>query len=249
MSDLPTADFHAERNDMAYWLPKLREIDVPIPESQPLPIELNDGKRTWDDDLAAEIVENLGGKAFARSGYKSAQFELERGSHIRSPKTKEVNRTLMELLSQHAMMQMPIGECLWLREHLDLNWNHYARGNQNPEIRVFIRDGEITCYHPRLEGFEGDEGNEQTAKEFIESAWPIEVEHGQRTHEGNETYAKRVAAEFDGWWSVDFVMDTNGNWWCTDMALDALYKRDGTMQGMSAHPEDCKHDIEVLNDD
>jgi len=236
---------------MAYWFPKLRDLDVPVPESQPLPLERQeDAMPEWDSELACEIVENLGGEAFVRSGYKSAQMELDKGSHIKSHEQKQVTRTIKELLVQHTMMHMPIGESLWLREYLDLDWNHYARENQCPEVRVFIRDGEIACYHPRLEGFDGYENNRETAENFIESAWPAELDDGlYRTHEGIQTYAQRVADEFDGWWSVDFVMDTNGDLWCTDMALDELYERDGDLRGISAHPGECEHDIEVLDND
>jgi hypothetical protein len=248
--ELPSADFHDQRNDMAYWFPKLRDIEVPTPESQPLPIEPDDeGKPVWDTDLASEIVQCLGGKAFARGGYKSAQMQLSRGSIIFDASHGQVDSTLKELVSQQAMMQMPLGDSLWLREYLDVNWNHYARQNQNPEVRAFIRDGEVVCYHPRLEGFDGDEDNRESAIDQIERAWPREVELGERRHEGLITYAERVADEFDGWWSVDFVMDVNGDWWCTDMALDALYERDGQVRGMSDHPEECEHDIEVLHDE
>jgi hypothetical protein len=241
---VPHASFHDERLDMAYWFPKLRDIDVPTPESQPLPIESREDKPpTWDTSLVSEIVENLGGEAFARSGYKSAQMSVEDGSHIHSPTKTEVDRTLRELVSQHIMMQMPLGESLWLREWLDLDWNAYGREQMNPEVRTFIRDGEIVCYHPRLEGFEGRSEDRSSAEMYIENAWPREVEHGFRDHEGLVVYAERVAEEFDGWWSVDFVMDRNKDWWCTDMAIDALYERDGEKRSISAHPGDCEHDV------
>lgn len=250
MTDLPTADFHDERIDMAYWLPKLREINVPIPESQPLNIEPREDKPPeWDTELACEIVENLGGEAFVRSGYKSAQMHLEEGSHIYDHSPEQVDSTIKELLSQHMMMQMPVGESLWLREHLDLNFCEYAMDNLNPEIRVFIRDGEVTCWHPRLEGFGNHADHREHAEQYCEGAWPKADDEGWRNFIGVETYAERVAAAFDGWWSVDFVMDRNNDWYCTDMALDALYERGGELSGISAHPGDCEHDIEVMHND
>lgn len=249
--DVPVESFHDPRIDMAYWLPKVRELDVPVPNSLPLPLRRREGKMPeWDDDRAVKIVEALGGEAFARSGYKSAQHQLEEGSHIRSADPEEVGMTLLELGSQHVMMAMPMGKSFWLREWLDLNFCHYCRDNLVPEVRAFVRDGEVVCHHPRLEGFDGHDHHRETAEEFIENAWPAEIDHGYRDHEGLEVYAQRVADAFDGdgWWSVDFVMDTNGDWWLTDMALDGLYDLEIRGQegyrGISEHPGDCPNDVE-----
>lgn len=245
--DAPKASFFDKRLQMQNWFPKLRELDVPTPESQPIPVEKEEGEPPgWDTDLAIEVVENLGGEAFARSDYKSAAMDLGNGSHVQEPTAEKVDRTLTELVSQHAMMSMPVGENLWLREWLDLNWCVYARDTLHPECRAFIEDGEVLCYHPRLEGFRNYEHHRETAEEFIESAWAEEIEHGYRDHEGLEVYAQRVADAFDGSWSVDFVLDTNGDWYCTDMALRALTDRSGSWAGMSEHPGDCEHDLENI---
>lgn len=252
--DVPVESFHDHRLDMAYWYPRVRGLDVPTPESKPLPIERQEnGPPKWDEGRGVEIVEQFGGEAFVRSGYKSAQHQLEEGSHIRAPTIEEFDRTLLELASQHVMMQMPMGESFWIREWLDLNFCHYSRHNLVPEVRAFVRDGEVVCHHPRLEGFDDHDDHRKLVEEFIENAWPTELGDGYyRDHEGLEVYAQRVANTFDGdgWWSVDFVMDTNGNWWLTDMALDALYDletrgAEGYM-GISDHPGECENDVENI---
>lgn len=248
----PVASFFDERIDMAYWLPKIRELDVPVPESHPVPLEYQDeGPPEWDDEHAVEIVEDLGGEAFARSGYKSAQMHLDGGSHVRSADIGEVSGTLTELAAQHAMMEMPMGESLWLREYLDLNFCAYHRENLVPEVRAFIRDGEVVCHHPRLEGFDrAPDGHREAAEELIDTAWPAGPEDGLQDHGRLEPYAQRVAQAFDGdgWWSVDFVMERGGGWWLTDMALDALYSMERRGEegytGISEHPGDCPNDVE-----
>lgn len=245
MSEPEQVSFHDERLDMAHWYPRLRNIDVPTPETQPLPIERQDRKPPeWDSQLAQEIVENLGGEAFARSGYKSAQMNMN-GSHVHAPTEDAVDETLTELVSQHVMMQMPLGETLWFREWLELDYCQYARDNLVPEIRVFIRDGEVVCHHPRLEGFEKVcDSHEKAARDYINQGW----DDGTLSDESVETYAERVADEFsDGWWSVDFVLERGSwEWYCTDMALDAVYERDGELRGVSDHPGECEHDVMEL---
>lgn len=242
--DPPTADFHDERLDLAWWYPKLVDIDAPTPETYALPVYESEKTNVpdWDSNVLDECLDKLDGEAFLRGGYKSAAHHIEEGSHIHD----DAEGTIQELLFQHVMMKMPIGESLWLREWLDLDWCHYSMDQCVPEVRVFIRDGEVVCYHPRLDESIGHEQHLEEATEIIDSAWA----------EGDgkiATYAEAVADTFNGWWSVDFVLDTNGDWWCTDMALDALYDAsdrggDG-WSGISAHPGDCEHDIETLHEE
>ena len=74
---------------------------------------------------------------------------------------------------------------------------------------------------------------------------------GRGPGEAVQELAHRVADVFDGWWSVDFIMDRDMNWYVTDMALDALYDREAAERGegysgISEHPEDCPNDVEAL---
>lgn len=244
-ADCPVVDFHDNRIDMAYWFPKICKADVPVPKTHALLLKQGaDGPPSWDLERACEVVDQLGGEAFVRSGYKSAQFGAS-GSHARDTSYTEVDRTLKELVSQHVMMQMPLGESLWLREYLDLDFCAYARDPLVPEVRVFIRDGDVVCHHPRLEGFEGHEDHRETAEEFIESGWD-----GEWREETVQEYAERVADVFDGdgWWSVDFVMDRSGGWYCTDMALDGVYNgaergRENQWQNISEHASGCENNL------
>lgn len=236
----PVAGFHDERIQLGYWYDILADIDVPTPETQPLPIDKNeDGLPEWDSQFAAEVVENLGGEAFVRADYKSAQMYLAEGSHIHEPTAEAVDRTVSELLLQQAMMQMPIGDQVYLREWLDLDWNTYGRETQHPEVRAFIRDGEVVCHHPRLEWRDSEAAGvvyEEQAQDIIDRHWNDEV----------RPLAERVAEAFEGegWFSVDFVFTTDYRWYCTDMAVDALHCRDEEWQNISEHPGDCEHDLE-----
>lgn len=249
--DAPQASFTDDRIDMAYWYPKVAELDVPTPETYSVELfENGEGRPDWDTERAAHIVEKLGGEAFIRSGYKSAQMAMS-GSHIPNTNHEAIDETIAELLSQHVMMSLPTGGNVWLRTNLDVNFCAYTRENLVPEVRVFIRDGDVVCHHPRLEGFDDHPEHKETAIDYIESAWEreyAEYEPEEHRKESLKTYAERVADEMDGWWSVDFIMDRDGDWWLTDMALDALYdasdRGKDEMRSISEHPGDCEHQIE-----
>lgn len=248
--DAPHTTMMDERIDMAHWFPMVEPLDVPTPETYKVELQHDgDGMPTFDMERAVEIVTEFGGEAFIRSGYKSAAINLDE-SIIRTPDPEQIKLQVSELLTQHVMMQLPTGGNVWFRELLDVNFCAYARENIAPEIRVFIRDNDVVCYHPRLEGFEKHPQHKETAIDYINNAWEREYAEYEPEHvkkESVKTYAERVADAVDGWWSVDFLMDTHGDVWLIDMALDGTYDgaerdRDG-IQSISEHPGDCEHQI------
>lgn len=239
-TDIPTTDFHDKRIALCNWLPRVEDLGVPVPETHGLTLDHEtDGLPGWDTEEAVAIVNDLNGEAFARTDFKSA-YDLHEGSYINAADPEAIDFTLSILISDQAMMQMPLGSQVYLREFLDLDWNHYARNTLHPEVRVFVRDGDVVCYHPRLE-WEQDEAAgvvySDQAENIIDDLWDDDI----RPH------AEAVAAEFeeDGiGYSVDFVITTDYDCYLTDMAVDALYERDGQYQNISAHPGDCAHDYE-----
>lgn len=242
-SNIPKASFHDDRLSLDHWFPKLAASaeQINLPETKIFTLNTDvDGVPGFDSDaIAQHIADDLGGEAFVRSGFKSAQMHMLEGSLVYEPTVQAVERTIGELLSQHAMMSMRHGGIVAVRELLDVNWVHYTREDLHPEVRVFVRNGDVVCHHPRLEGFERPPGGEEFrdhAESYIESAWDDELRE----------QAAAAAEALDGWWSVDWVMDVNGDWWCTDAALDAAYWRNDQecWQGLSSHPGDCEHAVD-----
>lgn len=240
--EIPTADFHNKETALGNWFELVEPLDVPTPETHKL--ELNhdvEGPPEWNTQEAISLVEQLGGEAFVRSDFKSASHNLTEGSYIHEASEEATERTLTSLLSQHVMMQMPLGKNIYLREWLDLDWHGYARDTCHPEVRFFIRNGEVTCYHLRSD-FRNQEHLKDKARAFFDktnSDYPTLTE---TVHEYAQTVAEAVSDE--AWYSVDFVLTRDYDWYLTDMALNAVYERDGEYQNISAHPGDCKHDLE-----
>jgi len=215
VSEPVIADFHDERNRLDYYWPRVEQLDVPTPDTTMFELTRKEdgGMPEWDTEGILEWMrERDTQQAFVRSAYKSA---LSReGQYIHNDDPATVDRTIAEMLSSHVMQQMPHGGIVVVREWLDLNFSFYARGDCHPEIRFFIDEGEVKAATPRLEP--GD----FLSEEAFESAQDI-TEQGIRRV---KHYARTVAEEFtDNPWSVDFVMDTNGDWYCTEMGLDGVY--------------------------
>lgn len=242
--DVPVLPFTDERIQLSHWFPKIRKIDVPAPTSMEIDlVETGDGMPEWDSEEIRGFVSSWWNSnddpTFVRSEYKHANVDFA-GSKIPSdPSTDEIDQTVKELLAQHAMMEIPHGDSIWLREWLDLEWVKYGHGTMHPEIRVFIEDGDVLCHHQRTEIPERFDSIEPELELAIDAGWDYHVEE----------YAQTVADEFDGSWSVDFVCTTDREWYCTDMAPRALTHRGGRWGGLSGHPVDehdemCAHDLE-----
>lgn len=211
--------FFDERIRLDHWQPRLQELDIPTLETHIFELEPQDeGMPEWDTGGIQETIEALGGEAHVRSMYKSAIHMPKEGGYLAAPSEEHIDHTIAELLSQHVMGQLKTGGAIAVREWLDLNFCHYARDPLHPEVRTFIEDGEVKYIFPRLNKRDfvnaaGGEGLWETALDYIDS----DADQIKR-------WAYEAAQEFDeAPFSLDFVMDTHGDWYATDMAVDALY--------------------------
>lgn len=245
----PTAPFFDDRLQLSHWYPRLAETDVPVPDTELVELEKNEDEdgfpATWDTEAIADIVAGFDGEAFVRSEYKSAFMHIQEGSYIPNTDHEAIDHTVMELLSQHMMGQVHTGGQLAIREWFDLDHCTYAQETLHPEVRYFIRDGEVLYSWPRIdpdrfERVANGDGLHQRALERID----------QHRDDLNE-YAAEVADAFADTgvgWSVDFVITTGwvGDVYCTDMALDALYYSENHEDWMniSEHEDGNQHNLE-----
>lgn len=244
-TSLPTAKRIDKRIQMAHWFDRVEDSPIPTPETYKLELEPDDeGMPTWDSDRGIEIVTKLGGKAFIRSDYKSAMNF--RGLCIHEATQEEINTTITEHLSSMVMMSFPVVDHIYFREWLNLTWDNYVREDVHPEVRFFIRDGDVVCSHLRTAFPEDYSHSPEAAKEYFDPDKKNYPTLTENVHEYAATAAD-IFADDNCWYSVDFVLTTDYEWYLTDMAVDALQHHDekGYMN-ISEHPGDCKHDLENM---
>jgi len=230
---------------MGHWWEQAKEIDVPQPETHFLNIDPPEEgqKPQYDISEAMHIVAKLGGEAFIKGGFRSA--ETARANHITEPSKQAINTTIQEFIDEMIMRQTPIGRGIYFREYLPLTWDKFTRADYHPEVRFFIRDGEVICHHLRTDLPDDPLHEREDITRFFDPDHASFPKITQAVHE----YAEQVAATFnDGWWSVDFVLSTNYNWYLTDMAIDALQyiEKQDEWSNISNHQGDCKHDLENI---
>lgn len=204
-------------NRFSYYWPRLEELDIPLPTTELITLGKEDGETpTWNPNQIVDIMGEWGAnRAFIRSDYKAAPHYLNKGSYIARPDENEINRTVTSLLTQLSAAGWNHGEVLVLREWLDLDFcMKRSHTNCHPEVRFFIEAGEVLGGTPIDIGPEGICNLQYDYLTDVLRSADSEIPRN---------YAHTVADHFtQKTWAVDFVMDTNGEWYCTEMGLNAV---------------------------
>lgn len=230
---------------MRHWWPRLKDVDVPKPETVEVDAEkqqteigkLPNGEMDYltcyypDTDEIRDAVERVGGPpAFLRTDQASNKHAMEGGSRIES--LEDVRQNVWSVV-EHNKMAGLVGlpyDRFYVREWLELNHEYTAfRGTPiATELRFFLYDGDIhSCgfYWPE-EAIRRPDDEEWEEKH----QWVRDEAFTKVNHRFARMYAERVAEEFsEGYWSVDFALTEDGEWYCIDMARGEV----------SWHPDSC----------
>lgn len=216
-----------DQSSMDYWWPILSRIDVPTPDT--IRLEITDEQEFQDgltlpvpneDELREAIHAVDGPPAFLRSDVTSSKHGMKGGSMVESDENP-ISNVAGIVEEHHLSMGMPMPSSFYVREWLDL-WHLFKtfRDSATPiaaEVRVFLLDGE---WHDSAFYWPEDAiwGHSAT-----EEGWP--ALHEQTKERAGEDlgvirdHAERVATVFtDDYWSVDFALTDDGDWYAIDMA-------------------------------
>lgn len=212
------SDFADERGRVDYYWSRLDALNVPVPETTFVPLEANGSRYDWDtDEILAFMADNDLHRAFVRTQYKAATVRLREGSFVSRPDPEAVDRTVASLLNQNDEQGWPHGDSLVVREWLDLDFCPFPSHSCHPSVRFFVDDGEVVGRTPRRASRASGmvcAGGYDYLQSLLEDA----------SFETPRRYAERVATEFsEATWGVDFVLDTCGNWYCTEFNFNGVY--------------------------
>ena len=235
-----------EKTSMLYWFPKIKDIDIPQPKTDIM--QVNATREAWVDfidgkkdslleqsSFIEEVrsrAEKIGYPLFLRTDQASGKHGWKNTCYVESKENLIKNlKGVIEFSFMADIVGLPI-DAVVFREYIPMKNLFTAFHGEmpvNPEIRFFVKDGEILCWHwywiedairnPSIENW----------KEIIEK------EKDDLFEEVNNFVrmsAQKIAILFkdDGYWSVDFCKAKDGRWWLIDMA-------DGFR---SWHPENCE---------
>lgn len=222
-----------DRNDLAYWFPRLESTGVAVPKTVILNTtfpfeEIMDGRRRTRQERRElgdfvfalhDAAMSVGGyPAFLRSGHMSGKHRFSLTCRIEGPRDWETH--LMAIAENEAMAFMfeTVGLGVWaVREWLTLphRFTIYKGMPWATEARVFVRDGHVECVHPYWPIDAVEAGRPTRASAIagsitnVDDDWRAEWTRQFQTIADHtlvlSVLAERAARAFDGYWSMDFA--------------------------------------------
>ena len=209
--------FHCDENMMHSWRERLADLPVPTPETVVFP--LTDGEP--DYHAMVEAMDDRGwSHAFLRSDNFSDKVNPRTGSRIANPSVSEVRRTF-ETLKNHQLnhMEVPLGECVVIREWLDLDYcaDRACRKWHPTEVRFFIENGDLMYATPSPWTLRTLNASHDCTYDYVTDQLRDDVPDVAQ-------HVQTVAEEFGEYtWHVDFALTTNMEWYAIDMGLNGVY--------------------------
>lgn len=212
---------------LAYWFPILKEIGMRVPETIIVhrgDVDLKmlaDGIRPPNYERfykrLLQAMHEVGFPCFLRTGQTSHKHEWKTTCYVASQSV--VTRNVCHLVESSFMANIvgrPFSFDFWaVRKIIPTNVVFTFFNGEMPiarELRFFINGGKVLCSHPYwpTDAFEGASDDILARISELQMMPP----------EDDEVYqmAKYIAGFFSGYWSVDFLQDKTGQWWCIDMA-------------------------------
>jgi len=219
-----------DKSSMFYWWSKVKDLDIPIPKTIMVRHEgAFKGKLSYSpidgkpDQYFLDMLEGvkkaakeIGYPVFIRSDELSNKHEWKDSCYVENE--DQLYSHICNILEFTAMSFGPNFYGIAVREFLDLTWRFTSHGGKMPvarEFRMFVRDGELECWHPYWPPraiLEPSIENWYPVLKEMQTLTQVELEH---VGDIAETVGKAVG----GYWSIDLCQTKKGEWYMTDIAL------------------------------
>jgi hypothetical protein len=214
------------QSSMLFWYPKIKG-QVPTPNTVFIPLPKN--TLEWMDDapipkdFIAQVVKEakaIGYPIFMRTDVTSAKFNWVETCFVKSE--TQLTRNLFHLIEENLMIDM-MGEALpsalVLREFLKLDTAFLAFKYMPVarEFRLFMRDGEMECWHPYWPEDAIKFWGPKEPKNWRSRLAKLSEKPSKTEWTTIEGIANKASAVLPGYWSVDLCR-TNRGWYVTDCA-------------------------------
>lgn len=218
-------------NCITFWYPMLKQIRMRVPKTFILYTDVEfirwfdgekpDGVDEFIEDLT-RAIERMGMPCFLRTGQTSAKHDWKSTCYIDS--LDNLDRHVFNIVEQSELSSLIGLSCnVWaVRELIPTTPLFHAFSGNMPitrEFRVFIYNGGVECIHPYWP-------KEAFLNHADDKIWKPHIKKLQQLMKKDRTeitkMAKYIAEYIPGYWSVDFLQDSDGEWWVTDMALGRM---------------------------
>lgn len=224
----------SDKNSMLHWYPLVKNLCIPQPRTEIIPIKSRatfdwgdfiDGKATIEEmEQIKDACNKMGYPVFIRTDQLSGKHDWKNTCYVEKEEDLEPHlRALVEESLTAGIMGLDVNAIV-VRDYIKMDNLFTAfRGSMpvNPEIRFFVKDGSIQCWHWYwVEDAIRNPSVENWQDLLAETKDGITEKELTQLHE----YAHDVAMKIAKWsdsdqWSVDFCRDAFGKWTLIDMAL------------------------------
>ena len=233
-------------SSMLYWHPLIVDLPIPQPDTRIVEIphsrltEMIHGGSTLNEysETFSEIMDALGPfPIFLRTDHSSQKHSFKQTCRL--PSSKSLFGHILELVDTNMVCGLE-DNALVFRRWLDLDAGFVAFNGHLPinvEARLFIRDGRIQCIHPYWpeDAIQSWYDNKKMFEDRYDTKLtPAMHPSWRRILKSQndiiakstlilEQYAGMVSQRVgDGYWSVDFALGIDGQWYLIDMAEGEL---------------------------
>lgn len=220
-------------NDLAYWYPKIAAAGLPVPTTNIVTTEIDllglldgelDGGIEPFNAFIAQLTAaatDIGFPCFLRTGHTSGKHDWADTCFVEDPSDLASHvAALVEASALADMFGLPTNT--WVVRRLIhtkplFRCERWQGFPVTREFRVFIRDDEFEAIYPYWPADAVEQGrpDRDDWRELLRAASELSDDDNERL-----PFLAGMAsgAVGGGYWSIDFLQDTSGNWFLTDMA-------------------------------
>ena len=234
-----------DKSSMLYWYPKIKDLKIPQPRTEIIVLDDKEREEVNTESIPESVVnkvkkvlENFTLPVFIRADQASGKHNWKNACYYDG--SDDLGRHLFEIVEFNLcadIMGLTVN-ALIVREFIPMDTlftAFYGDMPVNPEIRFFIDDGGIKCWH----WYWIEEAIEQSKQPSVANWKEIMEKKKQEVFNNDEEMKQliRYVGNVDGvgsvvgkgFWSVDFCRAKDGRWILIDMAEGER----------SWHPKDC----------
>lgn len=226
------------KDSMLYWYPKIKDLKIFQPRTEIIPI-----KWTWDKtgnhiEISDRLFEKVKKQAqkfsfpvFIRGDQTSCKHDWKDTCFVEKLKDLRfhISNLIMGSINVDVFGGVPC-DAIAIREFVpmqNLFTAFFGKMPVNPEIRFFVKDGKVKCWHWYWIEDAIFGASTKNWKKLIQiENQKISSEELLQMHAD----AHKVGKNFEGYWSIDFCKTKKGDWYLIDMATGER----------SWHPKECR---------
>jgi hypothetical protein len=219
------------QNNITYWYPVLQKLGIPTPHTvivhndigneilKRLDNEYPEGYGELYNRIMGAINLRIGYPCILKTGLLSNKHDWQNSCYI--TKNSNIHKHILNLVEASCLANIagqPFDLSYFaVRKIIPTIGLFTAFQGEMPitkERRLFAKGGKVICEHPYWPKEAFELAGKKVSKRQYEELWSIK----EKDLILLKDMSAKITSVLEGYWSIDFMQDNEGNWWCIDMA-------------------------------